>query len=146
MSSESNSKVKFFTDGVMPSLKNRTKLKLFITSIFKNENKPLENLNYVFTTDKKILEINKLYLNHNFFTDIITFELSLYGKPIVADVFISIDRVRYNAKVFNVGINKELHRVIFHGALHLCGYSDKTRANQFIMRRREDFYLKKYFG
>jgi len=68
------------------------------------------------------------------------------GKPIEADIYISLERVRENAQQLGISINNELHRVIFHGALHLCGYSDKNRLNKKIMRSREDFYLKKYFG
>jgi len=147
MSSKSSLKVNFFwAGGVSPFLRNRNELKLFLNFLFNNEKKDAEKINYIFTSDKELLVINKTYLKHNFFTDIITFELNSPGKPIEADIYISLERVRENAQQLGISINNELHRVIFHGALHLCGYSDKNRLNKKIMRSREDFYLKKYFG
>jgi rRNA maturation RNase YbeY len=90
------------------------------------------------------LEINKTYLSHNYHTDIITFDLSENTQDIQAEIYISIDRVRDNAKTLKTTVKEELHRVIFHGVLHLCGYKDKTKSSQAEMRKAEDYYLQKY--
>ena len=143
---QARSKVKFFFLNSNPSLKDRNRLKKFIISILNKENRGLETINYVFTDDKNLLAINKKYLNHNFLTDIITFELSNKDLPITAEVYISAERVKENAGIHKTTFKKELHRVIFHGALHLCGYNDKTSRQVNQIRKREDYYLAKYFG
>ncbi len=127
-------------------MKNRNKLKDFIVEIFKNQNKQLETINFIFTTDKYLLKINKQFLKHNFLTDIITFELSEPKLPVIADVYISIDRIKENSLNLKSGFTTELLRVIFHGVLHLCGYSDKTIVKKKIMTKRENFYLSRYFN
>ena len=139
----SKSKVCFFFQGVRVNLANRTHLKKFIESILKREGKKLECLNYIFSTDKALLEINRQFLSHDFYTDIITFDLSEKGD-VNAEIYISVDRVRENALNLGVSNKSELHRVIFHGVLHLCGYKDKRRIEREKMREREDFYLRKY--
>lgn len=129
------------------SLANRTKLKGFITKIFNQERTPAESLSYVFCSDDFLLQINKDYLNHNYFTDIITFDLSTSKQtPIIGEVYISVDSIRDNAKRFGTTISQELHRVIFHGALHLCGYKDKTKNDKVLMTQKEDLYLIDYFN
>ena len=127
------------------SLKDRNHLKRFISLLFKKEKRALDTINYIFCTDEYLLELNKHYLKHFTLTDIITFELNAPKEPVVSDVFISIDRVKENAETFQLTFKQELHRVIFHGALHLCGYKDKTKTDQLIMRQKEDYYLNKYF-
>ena len=127
------------------SLSERTRLKSFITSLFKKEGNKLDEIRYVFCSDDYLLEINRQYLKHDFYTDIITFGLSDPGQPINAEIYISIDRVRENARVFQTTFKRELHRVIFHGALHLCGYRDKRSQDQQLMRKMEDKYLGQYF-
>lgn len=139
----SKSKVCFFFQGVKPSLTNRTKLKRYIQSIFKKEGKELESINYIFCTDKTVLEINRQFLLHDFYTDIITFDLS-ESNAITAEVYISIDRAKENAAQIGVSIKSELHRVIFHGVLHLCGYKDKSKEEKEKMREKEEYYLKHY--
>jgi rRNA maturation RNase YbeY len=141
--SSSKSKVCFFFQGVSPSLKNRKALKKFICSIFQKEGKQADSINYIFCTDKALLEINQQFLKHDFYTDIITFDLS-EGKIIQADIYISADRVRENALQLGISIKEELHRVIFHGILHLCGYKDKKRTEKVEMRKMEEFYLSLY--
>jgi rRNA maturation RNase YbeY len=138
--------IRFFAHNIKVSLNNRAILKEFIEKIFRDHGKRLKALNYVFCSDAYLLEMNKEYLSHNFFTDIITFDLSENKNEITGEVYISIDRVRDNA--FNEGcwLKEELHRVIFHGALHLCGINDKTTAEQKQMRKNEDLYLALYFG
>jgi len=138
MSSES--KVYFFYEKKGFSLRNRGALKDFIEKIFTKEKNLLGSINYIFCSDKKLLEINKTYLKHNFYTDIISFDLSS-GPKKIAEIYISVDRVRENAKSLGVSLNNELHRVIFHGALHICGYKDKTNKDRAAMRSKEDHYL-----
>lgn len=114
--------------------------------MFRRQGKKLEAVNFIFCTDEYLLELNQEHLNHNTFTDIITFELSPQGQPLVADIYISIERVKENARLFGVSFKEELHRVIFHGALHLCGYKDKKPGEQRVMRNMEAEWLGKYFG
>ena len=126
-------------------LSNRKTLKLFIQKLFKQEKTNLEQLDYIFCTDEFLLQMNQQYLKHNYFTDIITFNLSENTNTIVGEVYISIDRVKENAIQFNTSYVQELHRVLFHGALHLCGYKDKSKKDQVLMRQKENFYLHQYF-
>ena len=118
-----------------------TRLKSFIISLFKKEGKRVDAVNYVFCSDKRLLEINRKFLKHDYYTDIITFDLSESDK-VSAEIYISLDRVRDNAKTVGTTIQSELHRVIFHGALHLCGDGDKKKEEVRIMREKEDQYLK----
>ena len=143
MRSASKSNIYFFYETGI-NLRQRTALKEFIALIFKKEGRELESLNYIFCTDKRLLAINKEYLQHDFFTDIITFELSPRNQPVTGEIYISIDRIKENAQNLKESSQKELHRVIFHGALHLCGYKDKTTREKKLMREKEDYYLSKY--
>jgi len=127
------------------TLQDRNKLKLFILDIFKLEKRPLAELSFVFCDDDYLLGINRSYLNHNYFTDIITFDLTEPDSQLVTgEIYISIDTVRENSVRFNCSFREELHRVIFHGCLHLCGYGDKKRGDKVQMRLKEDFYMTKY--
>jgi|SRR5690242_11211303 len=141
----SKSKVCFFFEKNSFTLNDRTYLKRFIEDIFKKEGKKLDSINYIFCSDKYLLEINRKYLDHDFYTDIITFDLS-ETKAITAEVYISIDRVRENSKNLNVPFKMELQRVMIHGALHLCGYNDKSKAQKRDMRVAEDTYLNRIKG
>jgi rRNA maturation RNase YbeY len=145
MSITLSSRVRFFFDGTEPNLNRRRKLKSFINLIFVREKKRINTITFIFTNDRIIRQINRKYLGHDFFTDIITFELSEKGERIMAEVYISCDRVKENALVHKTNYKEELHRVIFHGVLHLCGYGDKTRQQMATMRLKEDSYLAKYF-
>jgi probable rRNA maturation factor len=127
------------------TLTERSSLKVFIVTLFKKEKKKLASLNYIFCSDEYLLDINKQYLKHDFYTDIITFGLSEPGEPITGEIYISIDRVRDNSLQFKTTLKKEIHRVIFHGALHLCGYRDKRKEEEMLMRKMEDKYLSLYF-
>jgi len=122
---------------------DRTAIKLFLASIFKKHQKKIECVNYIFCLDKYLLTLNNKYLNHNTYTDIITFDLSK-GKQIVADVYISVDRARENGNSFRVSFNNEILRLLIHGALHLCGFADKTVIEKQRMTRLENQYLKQY--
>lgn len=137
-------KIKFFFPKKI-NLANRTRLKFFIGKIFRLEEKALSGLNYVFCSDKELLKINRDFLKHDYFTDIISFDFSEPGDPVQGEIYISADRVKENAKNLGVPLQSELHRVIFHGALHLCGYRDKTTSQEKEMRRKEDDYLGLYF-
>lgn len=137
--------IRFFFENKSVALRDRTRLKSFIGSIFKTEGKQVEAINYIFCSDKRLLEINREFLNHDYYTDIITFDLSESDK-VSAEIYISLDRVRDNAKMVGSSIDSELHRVIFHGALHLCGYGDKKTKEVKVMREKEDYYLKKWRG
>jgi rRNA maturation RNase YbeY len=147
MAGKLNSKqlIHFYFEKVEFSLKNRTQLKRFIGELIAEEKKKIDNLNYIFCNDKVLLEINRRYLNHNFYTDIITFDLSASSKEILADIYISVDRVKENSRDLKMTFQKELHRVMFHGLLHLCGYNDKTENQKKLIRRKEDHYLNLYF-
>jgi probable rRNA maturation factor len=122
----------------------RTRLKNFILQRLKKEGKKVDTINYIFCSDDYLLELHKKHLNHNTYTDIITFELSEKEQLLVSDIYISIDRVRENAKSFSTSFQNELHRVIFHGALHLAGYKDKSEKDSALMRQMEDKWLKLY--
>lgn len=121
---------------------NKTGLKSFIETIFKKEKKELGEINYIFCSDEMLLKINQDFLQHNYFTDIITFGLQEQGQPIEAEIYISIDRVKDNAIQHGVGYENEMMRVLFHGALHLCGYKDKKKSEIQEMRAKEDQYLR----
>ena len=136
------SKIKFFYDGVNPGLKERTRLKQFIEKRIRKEGGKLQSLNYIFCTDERLLEINKEYLGHHDLTDIISFNLSNQPGTIEGEIYISVDRVRENARLFEVPVYTEMLRVLFHGALHLCGYRDKSPNEQKQMRAAEDRWLK----
>lgn len=97
-------------------------------------------ISIILCSDNYLLDINKKFLNHDYFTDIVTFNYC-EGNIISGDLFISIDRIKENANLFNTSFNKELYRVIYHGVLHLIGYNDKTDDEKVIMRQKEDFYL-----
>jgi probable rRNA maturation factor len=125
-------------------LRDRTRLKRFLASLFKKEKKQLGELQYIFCSDDYLLQINRQYLNHNFFTDIITFDLSEKDQSINAEIYISVDRVRENAREFGCSLRQELHRVMFHGALHLCGYKDKKPKDAQLMRQMEEKWLGLY--
>jgi len=122
-------------------LKNKTLVKDYVAKVFVDEGKVLNHLNYIFCSDSYLLQINRSFLKHDFFTDIVTFDLS-EADGIVGEIYISIDRVRENAIIHSVSFQRELLRVIFHGVLHLCGYKDKKKSEITMMRQKEDYYLR----
>ena len=128
------------------NLTQRNRLKAFLVTLFKKEKTLLSSLNYIFCSDKYLLDINNQFLQHNYYTDIITFNLATGSAGVEGEVYISLDRVRENATVLNEYFNRELHRVIFHGALHLCGYGDKSAEEIKLMRQKEEVYLDLYFA
>lgn len=124
------------------AIPGRTGLKRFIARLFTRERTPLEGITYIFCSDAFLLKLNHDYLGHDTYTDILTFGLSGATEPVVAEVYISIDRVKDNAGAESVTYREEMLRVIFHGALHLCGYRDKKKSEITIMRKKEDQYLR----
>lgn len=138
--------IQFSSHEVKDYLKEKRKLKLFLADLFSAEGQGLKSLHYVFCSDTYLLEINKQFLQHDTYTDIVTFEMGENAAVTEGEIYISIDRVLENAEKFKAPINHELHRVIFHGALHLCGFKDKSKKDAVLMRSKEDEYLKKYFN
>ena len=126
------------------TLAKRSVLKAFIEKAIKKEGLRIERLQYIFCSDKYLLGINKSYLQHDYYTDIISFDLSETKGKLIGEVYISIDRVKDNAKTHKTSLKEELLRVIFHGALHFCGYKDKKPADIKKMRAQEDKWLKSY--
>jgi len=117
-----------------------------VRRILRRDHKSARLINYVFCSDKYLLAMNRKHLGHDFLTDIITFDLSDSSDEVKADIYISADRVRENARIFGRPISEEIVRVIFHGALHLAGFRDKSRKEQNEMRLMEEKYLKQYKG
>jgi len=133
--------IQFFEEDISYKLKNKTAVRQWINETVQAEGFKLKELNYIFCSDDYLLQINQQYLDHDTYTDIITFDNSEKDKVIVGDIFISIERIRENALKFNITETNELHRVIIHGALHLLGYKDKSTADKQKMTFKEDFYL-----
>ncbi|ANI89931.1 rRNA maturation RNase YbeY [Arachidicoccus ginsenosidimutans] len=125
------------------NIPNKRNIQQFVEQIFKKEKKQLNHIDYIFCSDDYLLNININHLQHDYYTDIITFELSSTNKT-EAEIYISLDRVKENAQQLNEPFNKEVLRVIFHGALHLCGYKDKTKKDAELMRQMENRYLAFY--
>jgi len=158
--------IRFHTENISFNLANKLLVRNWIKNSISNEGKSdfvktsrpsvrdksagtrAGNINIIFCNDEYLLEINKNYLNHNFYTDVIAFsynaelsESSKLSESCSGDIFISIDRVKENAIKYDVPFENELYRVIIHGVLHLLGYNDKKNKETAIMRRKEDFYL-----
>ncbi|MFI5163928.1 MAG: rRNA maturation RNase YbeY [Bacteroidia bacterium] len=136
----SNNTIQFFSQNSSFSLKNKASVKKSVHSVCQKEKKKAGDINFIFCNDKFLLSLNKKFLKHNTLTDIITFQYPS-GKPLSGEIFISIPRVKENAKKFEVSFENELHRVMIHGILHLCGYKDKTSGKKKEMRKKEDHYL-----
>lgn len=126
------------------SLTGKTALKAYLVTLFKKEKKALETIDYIFCSDEHLLQINRDFLQHDYYTDIITFDLSNPGSGIISEVYISVDRVKDNALTHGTTFEKEMLRVLFHGALHLCGYKDKKPKDIALMREKEEYYIQSY--
>lgn len=124
----------------VPKFQKR-KITRWIKETITSEGKTLGDISFIFCSDAYLLEVNKQYLNHDYFTDIITFDYVENGL-ISGDIFISCDRVKENAAEFNTGFENELYRIIIHGVLHLLGYKDKSKKDKLLMTDKEDLYLK----
>ena len=135
--------ITFQSQEIAFKLKESTKIKAWIKKIIELEKKKTGELNFVFTSDEEVLKANIEFLNHNTYTDIITFD-SCEGNTINGDIIISVERVDENAKKFEVPFDTELKRVIIHGVLHLCGYKDKSPKDAELMRSKENSALEKF--
>ena len=133
-------KIKIFYDGVDYRLKGWYRIRRLIDKVISEEGKISGDLNFILTNDRKLLDMNRKFLNHNYFTDVISFGLG--DENIVeGEVYISVDTVKLNAKNYKVSYRSEMLRVIIHGTLHLCGYEDKKRWEKERMRKMEDYWI-----
>ena len=119
------------------TLENEDAISNWISNVIRSENKKEGEINYIFCDDEYLLQINQEHLQHDYYTDIISFDYTV-GNEINGDLFISVDRVKENAQDFNVSFDNELKRVIVHGVLHYCGYKDKSEVDELLMRSKED--------
>lgn len=124
----------------IPGFISKTTLKQNLKTLAHSEGKTLKDISVVFTDDDYLLEVNKQYLNHDYYTDVITFDYSVFPE-VSGDIMISLDRVKDNAAILSVSFQEELNRVVYHGLLHLCGYKDKSAADEKLMRTKENYYL-----
>ena len=131
----------FFSENKNFKISNKKEIRALLKKICKKENKKISFINCVFCSDNRLLEINKKYLNHTSLTDVVTFNFSTNKKNIEGDVYISIDRVKENAKKYKETFKKELLRVVIHGLLHLIGFLDKTKEEKKTMTLKENEYL-----
>lgn len=133
--------INFFTEDIHFELPKKQKRKTWLKQIGLIENVEIRELNYIFCSDEYLFHINREYLNHHTYTDIITFDNSEEEKLIEGDIFISIERIKENAKKHNQEEPDELSRVLSHGLFHLIGYKDKTKTDAEVMRRKENFAI-----
>lgn len=135
------SSIHFFTEDVNYLIKQKRIIKDWLLSVIQSEDYSLQELNFILCSDEYLLGMNRQYLNHDTYTDVITFDNSDQSKVIAGDIFISIERVKENANSLKVHVSEELNRVMVHGTLHLLGYKDKTKTAKGQMTAKEDFYL-----
>ncbi len=133
--------IRFFCDDIQYTLAQKLKIRKWLDQAAKSESHRIQELNYIFTSDERLLEINQQFLNHDTFTDIITFDNSDVEGEIAADIYISVPRVEENSIKFKVSTEAEMHRLLIHGLLHLTGYTDKSKAAKRQMTAKEDHYL-----
>ena len=133
------SNISFYSVGKF-SLKTEAAVAACIKAITAEESREVGNITFVFCDDNYILKINKEFLDHDTYTDIITFDYSV-GNEIISEIYVSTDRVEENAKKYKQTFENEIHRVMIHGVLHLCGYNDKLAEEKQIMRDKENHYL-----
>lgn len=132
--------IRFFTEDIRFNLSDKQKIKKWLTNVALSEQKEIGEVSIIFCSDEHILQINRQYLQHDYYTDIITFD-DTENKVINGDMFISVETVKANAEEYDQPFNRELCRVMVHGVLHLCGYKDATAQQQKAMRAAEDRYL-----
>ncbi|NQZ74970.1 MAG: rRNA maturation RNase YbeY, partial [Ekhidna sp.] len=128
----------FFAEDISFELQNSSSTSDWITKIIEQHSYRIESITYIFCSDNYLLQVNREHLNHDYYTDIITFDNSEHDKTIDTDIFISIDRVTENANTEQTSFNQELHRVMIHGILHLLGFNDKTELEEKAMREKEE--------
>ncbi|GAB0154822.1 rRNA maturation RNase YbeY [Chryseobacterium sp. Alg-005] len=133
--------IQFFYENLPESV--NTEYTQWLEDLIISEEKKLGEINYIFCDDEYLLKVNQDYLQHDYYTDIITFDY-VKGKTISGEIFVSLQRISDNASTLSKNYEEELRRVLAHGILHLCGYKDKTEEEEKEMRRKEDVYLAKY--
>ena len=133
----------FFVKGIKYPIKDKRKIKAWIKEVIEQEKKTQGDINIILSDDSHLLEVNKEYLKRDYYTDIITFDYCV-GNVISGDLFISIDRIKENARKYKVEDKTELYRVIIHGILHLAGYNDQKKKESEVMKRAEDKYLENF--
>jgi len=133
----------FFNEDIDFQLKKKTQIVKWLKDAIKNEGYKTATISIIFCSEAYLLNINKQFLNHDFYTDVITFDYSEKLK-LSGDIFIGIEMVRENAQNFHIPFEVELKRVMIHGILHLAKHDDQTIENQAIMREKENFYLNKF--
>lgn len=132
--------IQYFSEDVpVPKLKRRLTSQ-WIKQVIASEGKMVGDVSFIFCSDSYLLDVNKKYLEHDYFTDIITFDY-VEGLVISGDIFISVDRVNENSVEFKTTVTDELNRILIHGILHLLGYKDKQKKDKLLMTEKEDFYL-----
>ncbi len=134
--------IHFFSEDIKYTLKDKLALKRWIKDTIVTEGYILDELSFIFCSDEYLLRINQEYLDHDTYTDVITFDNSESPKTITGDIFISIERIKENASNYKLHVANELHRVMIHGTLHLLGYKDKGKTAKIMMTAKEDEYLK----
>lgn len=133
--------ISFYTADIRYSLRSRVKLRAWLSGVAAKEGYALRDLNIILCSDEYLYRLNVDFLKHRTYTDIITFDYSESKREISGELYISLDRIRYNANKLKINVKDELHRVMVHGLLHLCGYSDKTPRKKIQMTAKENFYL-----
>jgi probable rRNA maturation factor len=139
-----NSNIRFFSEEINFTFKKKIKTRNWLSNVIREENNSPQNINYIFCSDEYLLELNKKYLHHNTFTDILTFPDLSNSKKISGDIYISIERTKENAEKYQQTFDKELARIMVHGILHLLGYKDKAPEDKELMTLKEDYYLTKF--
>jgi probable rRNA maturation factor len=132
--------IRFFSENTDYTQKNKTNTVSWIKKVIQAEGKKTGTVNFIFCDDDTLHQLNVSYLKHDTLTDILTFDFS-EGFSVSGDIYISTDRVKENAKLFSQDFNQEIHRVIIHGILHLCGYHDESKKEKAAMTDKENFYL-----
>lgn len=136
-----DSKVNFFTEEISFTISSEDTIQQWLQAVSEQEGFQLEEINYIFCSDDYLLQINRQYLEHDYYTDIITFDNSDSEGLLEADIFVSIDRVRDNAQSIQQPFERELHRVLIHGVLHLMGFNDHSEEEKALMRQKEEACL-----
>lgn len=137
------SSISFFNEETNFTPVQKILLRQWLRNATESENHSIDEINYIFCSDEYLWEMNRQYLSHDTYTDILTFDNSESESVLVGDIFISVDRLRENSKKFAVSFEDELHRVMVHGILHLCGYGDLTDEEEESMRNLENLYLER---
>ena len=137
------SSISFFNADVSYVLRSKNGIRLWLSDVIKKEGFSIGELSIILCSDEYLFKMNVQYLKHKSYTDIITFDQSESKGEVSGELYLSIDRIKDNAKTLNINLIDELHRVIVHGTLHLCGYGDKDPKSKLKMTRKENFYLLK---